>query len=135
MTTIEESLLALITADNGNWASNPTKKEYIKVHSDTRALNLDNPIVGADEVIVIVGPAADSIRNELGGANVYLFEGVIDIFGTNKADVETAMTRLKTIGDAQTALFMIKQAIVKQQYRDYFLGTVRYEWYQLINDG
>jgi hypothetical protein len=132
--TIEEEIKALYTADNANWAVAPTKKEYIK-SEDERSLNLDEPIVNDDEVIVVVLRSSKSLRDELGGANTYLYEGDIVIHGTNYDQVELAQTRSKTMSDAEYSLQFINQGIDRVEYEKRYVGTIRYEWHKLENDG
>ncbi len=135
MTTIEETVLAIITADNGNWAAGPTKTEHIKGKSDTKALNLENPVVGVDETVIVVEKFSKSLRHELGGANVYLYEGDLSLHSNNEADADTSQGRLKTLFDANYGYKFIKQGIVRVQYKNRFLSEDRLEIEVLETDG
>lgn len=135
MTTIEEDIITLLAADNANWAAGPTKTEHIRGKSDTKALNLDYPVVGVDETVIVVDPFSKSLRHELGGANVYLYEGNLLLHSNNEADADTSQGRLKTLFDANYGYKFIKQSIVREQYKNRFLSTDRLEIEVLETDG
>lgn len=133
--TIEEDIETLLTNDNGNWSSNPTKKEYILGKSNTRALNLDYPVVDSDEVVIVISKFTKSVRNKLGGATHFLYEGDIYVHATNEPDTETAQTRLKTLFDAQYGYQYIEQPIFRDGYKNRYLAIDRLEIETLENDG
>jgi len=131
MTTIEEDLKTAIDADT--WSSNPTKTTYIKEKENTVELNLDFPtMLTADEVINVIHKSDSNIRDRYDGADLKFFEGDIWVWGQNWEDVETAIDKLRIIGDSEVGLKLIGQGIegagnLENRYK----ARVRYEWQKI----
>ena len=120
--------------NNASW-SGLTQTAYVYSKEHTNSLNLNKPVLTDDLIQVVIYKADRSIREQLYNSDLFLFSGLIKMWAQNTTDLDSAILKLKDVGDVYVpkgSLMFLAGGVEGDGFKERYFSNVLYEWMKYI---